>query len=167
MSYVPRPDLGGLRRSAGSTLGGFKTFILRGNVVDLAIGIVIGAAFTALVNALVGDIVTPLIPIGGQSLANWTYPLPYNNGAVLKIGEFIKAIISFLIVAAVLYFFVVRPVAAFMNHYKPKESEIPTTRDCPYCLKDIPYHATRCAYCTSPLPPIETAAAPAYPNQQQ
>src|ERR1700730_13327957 len=90
---------------ARKTLGGFRTFILRGNVVDLAVGIVIGSAFTSVVTALVAGIITPLIPVSGnQSLATLSIPI-YNNGN-LKIGAFLIAIISFLIVAAVIYFLV-------------------------------------------------------------
>jgi large conductance mechanosensitive channel len=147
---------------AGKTLGGFRTFILRGNVVDLAVGIVIGAAFTSVVTALVAGIITPLIPVSGnQSLADWTV-LIYNNGH-LKIGAFLVAIISFLIVAAVIYFLVVLPVNALTSRFKPHEkpAEPAPTRDCPYCLSNIPAAATRCAYCTSPLPPL----APPQPAQ--
>jgi large conductance mechanosensitive channel len=140
---------------AKKTLGGFRTFILRGNVVDLAVGIVIGAAFTSIVTALVSGLITPLIPVSGnQSLATWSIPI-YNNAAQLKIGAFLNAIISFLIVAAVVYFFIVLPVNALTNRFKPHEAptEPKPTRDCPYCLSSIPAAATRCAYCTSPLPP--------------
>ena len=140
---------------AKKTLGGFRTFILRGNVVDLAVGIVIGAAFTSVVTALVSGIITPLIPVSGnQSLADWTVTI-YNNGH-LKIGAFLIAIFSFLIVAAVIYFFVVLPVNALTNRFKPhdKPAEPPPTRDCPYCLSSIPAAATRCAHCTSALPPL-------------
>lgn len=155
MSTVDQPEPeSGFRRAgkyAISTLGGFQTFILRGNVVDLAIGIVIGAAFTSVVNGLVTDIITPLIPIPGGSLAGWTWAVPYAKGAVVHFGAFISAIITFLIVALVLYFFVVKPVSALLARYKPHETPAPTTRDCPYCLQAIPLAATRCAFCTSVL----------------
>jgi large conductance mechanosensitive channel len=140
---------------AKKTLGGFRTFILRGNVVDLAVGIVIGAAFTSIVTALVSGILTPLIPVSGnQSLADWTIPI-YNNTAHLRIGAFFNAILSFLIVATVVYFFIVLPVNSLVSRFKPHEAptEPTPTRDCPYCLSSIPAAATRCAYCTSPLPP--------------
>lgn len=157
-----RQELGRVGHYAKDTLGGFKTFILRGNVVDLAIGIVIGAAFTSVVNALVSDVITPLIPVPGGNLSGWHWPVPYNAKATLNVGAFINAIISFLIVALVLYFFVVRPVAALLAHYKPKESQPePTTRDCPYCLQAIPLLATRCAFCTSPVPPVGAQTNPA------
>lgn len=139
---------------AKDTLGGFKTFILRGNVVDLAIGIIIGAAFTSVVNALVSDVITPLIPVSGGNLSAWHWPVPYNTKATLNVGAFINAVISFLIVAVVLYFFIVRPVGALLERYKPKDVQpAPETRDCPYCLQAIPLMATRCAFCTSPVPP--------------
>jgi len=149
---------------ATKTLGGFRTFILRGNVVDLAVGIVIGAAFTSVVTALVAGVITPLIPVSGnQTLADWTITI-YNNGH-LRIGAFLNAILSFLIVAAVVYFFIVLPVNALTNYYKPKEkpAEPAPTRDCPYCLSSIPAAATRCAYCTSPLPPLAPQAQGAPP----
>ena len=135
-------------------LGGFKAFILRGNVVDLAVGIMIGAAFTAVVNGLVGDIITPLIPLPTGSLASLVWHPPYNPKATVSIGAFINVVITFIILAFVIYFFIVRPVNALMERYKPKEVETPpATRDCPYCLNSVPLMATRCGYCTSPLPP--------------
>ncbi len=152
MAMWKNPTVTGAEKRVGGWLSGFRTFILRGNVVDLAVGIVIGAAFTAVVNGLVSDIITPLIPVtGSSSLATWTVTFGYVQ---LKIGAFINALISFLIVALVIYFFVVRPVNALMARFKPKEVETPpATRDCPYCLSSVPLMATRCAYCTSPLPP--------------
>ncbi len=140
------------KRTRG-TLNDFEKFILRGNVVDLAIGIVIGAAFTAVVNSFVSGIITPLIPAANTGLSGLTYKLPY--GGILQIGAFINALISFLIVAAVLFFFVVKPVNLLMSLHKSKEPEAPTTRDCPYCLSSVPIKATRCAYCTSPLQPVD------------
>ena len=150
-----RQDFGRVGHYAKDTLGGFRTFILRGNVVDLAVGIVIGAAFTAIVTALVGDIITPLIPVPGSSLSNLTWHPPYAAAkVVVNFGAFINAVISFLIVALVLYFFVVRPVAAFMARYNPPPKPEVTNRDCPYCLQSIPMQATRCAFCTSPVQPV-------------
>jgi large conductance mechanosensitive channel len=136
-------------------LGGFRKFILRGNVVDLAVGIVIGAAFTSVVTSFVKDIITPLIPVSGnQNLSTLFIPL-YGGGRML-VGDFINAIISFLIVAAIVYFFVVRPVTALQDRFLPKkEPETPHTRDCPFCLSTVPLKATRCAYCTAQLSPVE------------
>ena len=151
MAMRNNPTVTGAEKRAGNLLSGFRAFILRGNVVDLAVGIVIGAAFTAVVNGLVNDIITPLIPVSGSNFAEWTVKLPYG---ILKIGAFINAVITFLIVAFVIYFFVVRPVNTLMARFKPKEVETPpATRDCPYCLSSVPLMAIRCAYCTSPLPP--------------
>jgi large conductance mechanosensitive channel len=135
----------------------FKAFILRGNVVDLAVGIIIGAAFSSVVNALVKDLITPLIGIfGGFSFPNLTFTIHHSN---FLIGEFINTIISFLIIALVIFFFVVKPVNALMARYKPREAEPSTTRECPFCLSTIPIKATRCAYCTSQVPAVEAPAA--------
>lgn len=160
-----RNDVGRVTHYAKDTLGGFKTFILRGNVVDLAVGIVIGAAFTSVVNSLVGNVITPLIPVPGNSLAGLKWGVPYAKpDVVINLGAFLNAVISFLIVAAVLYFFVVRPVSALMARYNPPVVKAPETRDCPYCLQDIPLRATRCAFCTSPLPPATPADAEPVPR---
>src|SRR6516165_12699324 len=104
---------------AKSWVSGFRTFILRGNVVDLAVGIMIGAAFTAVVNGLVSNVITPLIPLPTGSLATLTWHPPYNPDpkAVVNIGAFINVVITFLILAFVIYFFIVRPTNAFMNRY--------------------------------------------------
>jgi large conductance mechanosensitive channel len=148
-----RREFGRVGHYAKDTLGGFRTFVLRGNVVDLAIGIVIGAAFTSVVNSLVNGVITPLIPVSGSgSLATWVIAIPGTYIQKLQIGAFINSIISFLIVASVLYFFIVRPVAALMARYKPPVVEPPVTRDCPYCLQAIPLKATRCPFCTSEVP---------------
>ena len=136
---------------AKSTLGGFRTFILRGNVVDLAIGIVIGAAFGAVVTAFVSNVITPLIPAPGGSLSTWAFIVPW-TGKPLQIGTFINAVISFLIIAAVVYYFIVLPVNTLMARFKPQAVEEPAaTRDCPYCLTSIPVGAKRCPNCTSQL----------------
>jgi len=149
---------------AKDTLGGFKTFILRGNVVDLAIGIVIGAAFSSVVSSLVSNLITPLIPVPGNSLAGLIWQVPYAKpGVTVNLGAFINAVLSFLIVATVLYFFVVRPVSAFMARYNSPPAS-PRTRDCPYCLQSIPLQATRCAFCTSPLPPVDEKADVGVPS---
>ena len=160
-----RSDLEGFGHRARGTLSGFQAFILRGNVVDLAVGIMIGAAFSGVVNALVTDVITPLIPAGASSLSALQIPT-YTHKPIL-LGTFIEAVISFLILAFVIYFFIVKPVNALMARFKPKEVEAPpTTRDCPYCLSSVPVHATRCAYCTSPLPPPGQVAQPIPPAQQ-
>lgn len=148
---VVRKDIGRVGRSTLKSLSGFRTFILRGNVVDLAIGIAIGAAFTSIVTAFVKDIITPLVPVShGRGLATAFFTIPWTGGA-FNYGDFINAVISFLIVAAILYFLVVQPVNTLMKLYKPQEAEIHVTRDCPYCLQAIDLKATRCPYCTSML----------------
>jgi large conductance mechanosensitive channel len=167
MAIWNNPTVSGAEKRAKGWLSGFKEFILRGNVVDLAVGIVIGVAFTAVVNGLVSDIITPLIPLPTGSLSDLIWKPPYSSTPV-KFGAFINAIITFLIIAFVIYFFVVRPVNALMAHYKPKEVEAPpTTRECPYCLSTIPLMATRCAYCTSPLPPPNQPTQPQTAPQQE
>lgn len=148
-------ELGKVGKGALKSLEGFRTFILRGNVVDLAIGIVIGGAFTLLVNSLVSDVITPLIPVYKGSLSSATWKLPWTSGAGVEYGAFINTIISFLIVAAVLYYFVVQPVNALTKIYKPKEAALPPkTQDCPYCFLSVHVKATRCPYCTSILAPV-------------
>jgi large conductance mechanosensitive channel len=132
------------------SLEGFRTFILRGNVIDMAIGIVIGAAFTSVVQATVKDIITPLIPAGNTNLANKKLAIPHTY-LVFPIGDFINTVISFLIVAAVIYFFVVQPVNKLMAFYHPKEAEAKKTKECPHCLQEVHVHATRCPFCTSHL----------------
>src|SRR2546422_898073 len=129
----------------------FKTFILRGNVVDLAVGIVIGAAFTAVVNAFVADIITPLIGIFGK--IDLSALVVTVNNSKFQIGAFLNAVISFLIVSAVIFFLVVKPVNILAaRRRRGEEPTDPTSRDCPYCLSSVSIKATRCAFCTSALP---------------
>lgn len=129
----------------------FKAFILRGNVVDLAVGIIIGAAFGAVVTAFVKDLITPLIAaIGGQpdfSMIGFTL-----HHSRFLIGDFVNTVVSFLIIAAVFFFFVVRPVNALMNLRKTETPALAKTRECPYCLSSIPSAAGRCAFCTQEVP---------------
>lgn len=129
----------------------FKAFILRGNVVDLAVGIIIGAAFGAVVTAFVKDLITPLIAaIGGKpDFGGLAFTI---NHSRFLYGDFINAVVSFLIIAAVVFFFVIRPVNALMNRRKTETPVAATTRDCPYCLSSIPIAATRCAFCTQEVP---------------
>jgi len=154
-------DLGGRGFKAGfSTMGDFQKFIMRGNVVDLAIGVVIGVAFNNVIQAFVKDIITPLIPSGPTGLAGLSVRVPYTGGHLL-VGDLINIIISFLIIAAVVYFFVVKPMNAMEARYGgPKQPEAPTTQECPYCLSTIPLGATRCAFCTAQLPPAPVSPAP-------
>ena len=130
----------------------FRDFVLRGNVVDLAIAVVIGAAFGALVTAFVSDFMTPLIAaVGGQpDFSGLTFTI---NESVFRYGHFINALISFLIIAAVVFFFVVRPLNKLMARLKPETSVDIPTRACPECMSDIPQTARRCAFCTSEVGP--------------
>jgi large conductance mechanosensitive channel len=142
----------------GKELGGFRKFLLRGNVVDLAVGVVIGAAFSNVVQAVVKDLITPLIGIfgGGPNLASWTIPIAGQN---LLIGDIISALISFLLIAAVVYFLVVLPVNKLMDRYKPESKPAPT-KECPECLSSIPQDARRCRECGAQLAaPSEAVAA--------
>jgi large conductance mechanosensitive channel len=125
----------------------FRAFLLRGNLVDMAVGIVIGVAFTATVTALVADLFTPLIAaIGGKSdFSALTFTI---NKSHFLYGAFLNAVLSFLTVAAVLFYFVVKPVNALATRRAPAEPDA-TTRQCPECLSEIPVAARRCAYCTS------------------
>ncbi len=138
-------------------LKGFKEFLLRGNLVDLAIAVVVGTAFTAVVNALVKDLITPLIAaIGGKpNFGNLAFTV---NGSRFAYGDFINAVVSFLIIAAVIFFLVVRPLTALMNRFKTEPPVAPAARDCPYCLSSVPIKATRCAFCTADLPSGDEAA---------
>jgi large conductance mechanosensitive channel len=132
-------------------LSGFKQFILRGNVVDLAVGVVIGAAFTAVVNALVADILTPFISAVARlpDFSTWEIQL---GEAVFKYGHFLNALISFVIVAAAVYFLVVTPINTLIHRTRHAEKPAdPTTKKCPACLSEIPIKATRCAFCTIDL----------------
>jgi large conductance mechanosensitive channel len=136
---------------------GFRDFILRGNVVDLAVGIIIGAAFGAIVTALVKDLITPLIGIfGGFSFPDWTFTV---NKSVFAIGDFLNSVISFLIIAAVVYFFVVLPINELVKRVHKEKAADPTTRACPFCFNNIPMKATRCGFCTSQVETLAEVAA--------
>lgn len=133
-------------------LKGFRDFILRGNVVDLAVAVIIGAAFNAIVNSMVKDILTPLIA-GTVGKPNFSYlVLHLSNNAALTYGNFLNEVISFLIVAAVVYFGVVLPTHWFLQRVKKNEPVPPATKTCPECLSEIPLAARRCAHCTQPVP---------------
>ena len=128
----------------------FKKFLFRGNVVDLAVAVVIGTAFTALVTALVADLLTPIIAaiFGKHDFSTLTFTI---NGSTFKYGAFINAVIAFLSAAAAVFFFVVVPVNRLMARYKPTAEEPAPVTDCPYCLSSIPAAATRCAFCSAEL----------------
>lgn len=129
----------------------FRAFAFKGNVLDLAIAVIIGVAFTAVVTALVADIITPLIGIFLKvDFSKWNLTV---NGSVFSTGLFINAVVSFVIVALVVFFGIVRPVAHMEARRKAKmPAAAPTTRECPECLSQVPIKARRCMNCTQPLP---------------
>jgi large conductance mechanosensitive channel len=131
---------------------GFREFVLRGNVIDLAIGVVIGAAFGAVVTSLTKDILTPLIAaiVGKPDFSALVLTI---NGANITYGNFLNALISFLLVAAAVYYFVITPMNAFMARVRRGElPPDPTTKKCPQCAMEIPVAARKCGFCTSVLP---------------
>jgi large conductance mechanosensitive channel len=131
-------------------LKGFREFILRGNVIDLAVAVVIGAAFNSIVSSLVADLITPLIAaIGGKpNFSNLFFTI---HKSKFMYGDFINSLISFLIIAAVIYFLVVMPMNKIMERVKRGEKVDPTDKACPECLSLIPIKAKRCKYCTTVL----------------
>jgi large conductance mechanosensitive channel len=132
-------------------VSGFKTFLLRGNVVDLAVGVVIGIAFGVVVSAFVKDLVTPLIAalVGKPDFSALTFTI---NNSTFTYGDFINAVLAFLIVAAVIYFLVVVPYTALVARSRKEPPADPTTKKCTECLSEIPIDARRCAFCTEPQP---------------
>lgn len=136
----------------------FRDFILRGNVVDLAVGIVIGVAFGNVVTAFVKDLITPLLTIPGKTqFQSLTFKVGH---AVFSYGDFLNVLLSFIVIAAVIFFLVVKPMNALA--LRQKRGEVPpdpTERECPYCLSQIPIKATRCAYCTAAVTPVAEPAA--------
>jgi large conductance mechanosensitive channel len=132
-------------------LKGFRDFILRGNVVDLAVAVVIGTAFNAIVASLVGDVITPLIGalVGQPNFNNFAL---YVHGNPIGVGKFLTAIVHFLIVASVVYFGVVLPLNHMLAKLKKPAPDAPSTvKTCPECLSDIPLAAKRCAHCAQPV----------------
>ena len=130
----------------------FKAFLLRGNVVELAVGIAVGAAFVAVVNSLVADLITPIIAAitGNTDFKALTFSV---NGSEFRYGSFINAIISFLTVATAIFFIVVVPYNAFQARMRKEPSPDPTTRKCPECTSEISIEARRCAFCTAHVVP--------------
>ncbi|MDD5318740.1 MAG: large conductance mechanosensitive channel protein MscL [Candidatus Pacebacteria bacterium] len=131
-------------------LNGFKRFILRGNVVDLAVGVTVGAAFGTVVTALVKDILTPFIAaiFKAPDFSSLTFSL---NGSKFMYGDFINAAVSFFIVSVAIYFFVVVPINTLTSRMKKSPPADPTNKKCPECFSEIPIQATRCAHCTIQL----------------
>lgn len=137
---------------------GFRDFILRGNVVDLAVAVVMGTAFNAVVTQFVTSIITPLISatVGKPNFHNFVVNA---NGVVFTVGDLINAVISFLLIALAVYFFLVLPVNALLNRFqKPMPAKPPVTRPCPECLSDIPLAARRCSHCAQPVPAVAPAS---------
>ena len=134
----------------------FKAFLLRGNLVDMAVGIVIGLAFATVVTALVADLITPLIAaiFGKQDFSSLTFTI---NGSTFHYGDFINALITFLLIATALFFFVLKPVNILVARARREGPPDPEVRNCPECLSEIPIAAKRCSYCTT-----EVGAAPGF-----
>ncbi|MFL5815560.1 MAG: large conductance mechanosensitive channel protein MscL [Bdellovibrionia bacterium] len=132
---------------------GFKQFLMRGNVIDLAVAVVIGAAFGTVISTFVKDLLTPLIAaLGGQpDFSNLVFTL---NGSQFRYGEFINAVIAFIIVAAVVYYLIVVPSAQLK---RLADEEVVNTRQCPECLSSIPLQARRCAHCGEPVETVTSA----------
>jgi large conductance mechanosensitive channel len=130
--------------------GGFKQFLLRGNVVDLAVGVVIGAAFGGVVTAFTKDLLTPLIAavMGKPDFSAIQFTV---NNSKFPVGDFINAVVSFLIIATAVYYLVVLPVNALVSRARKEPPADPTTKKCPECMSEIAINAKRCAFCTSQL----------------
>ena len=132
-------------------MGGFKQFLMRGNVLDLAVAVVIGGAFGAVVTALVKDLITPLIAaiVGKPDFSKLGFTI---NGSRFPVGDFINALVTFLLISTAVYFLVVLPVNTLVARMRRGEaSPDPTTKKCPECLSEIPIAARRCAFCTSEI----------------
>jgi large conductance mechanosensitive channel len=139
-------------------MSGFRKFLLRGNVVDLAVGIVIGAAFGTVVSAFVASFITPIVGLAAGASGDFSNRgfsvggdgTAQHPGTLFPYGKFITAVISFVIIAAVVYFFVVLPVNKLMERFRPAPDEPTPVKDCPECLSSIPVAARKCAFCTAP-----------------
>ncbi len=139
-------------------MSGFTKFILRGNVVDLAVGVMIGAAFSNIVNSFVKDLITPLVGavIKTPEFAGIFFTI---NGSRFAVGDFLNALVSFLIIATVVYFFVVLPMNTLLERIKKQDTPAdPTSKKCPECLSEIPIAASRCAFCGQPQMESEAIA---------
>ena len=139
-----------IEKKAQGTLDGFKQFILRGNVVDLAVGVVFGASFVAVINAIVKDLITPLIAAIATQPDFSTLKVTVNGSHILY-GDLLNAMFTFFLVAVVAYFFIVLPVNALIARSRKEPPVDPTTKKCPECKSEVPLDATRCRYCTQPI----------------
>jgi large conductance mechanosensitive channel len=128
----------------------FKQFLMRGNVIDLAVAVVIGVAFAGVVNSAVNDLIMPVIALifGEPDFSNLTFTI---NDAIFRYGAFITAVVNFVLVAAAIFFFVVKPINALMERSRREPPADPTTMKCPFCISEVPVGASRCAFCTSEL----------------
>ena len=128
----------------------FKTFLFRGNMLDLAVAVVIGAAFGAVIAALVKDLITPVISalVGKPDFSGLTFTI---NNSVFRYGDFFNALLSFVLIAAAVFFFVIVPMNRLVARSRRQPPPDPTTQKCPECLSQIPVGASRCAYCTAQL----------------
>ena len=133
-------------------LKGFRDFILRGNVMDLAVAVIIGAAFTAIVTALTTNVISPLLGafVGKPNFDDLVFHAASGPNGAVEYGKFLTAVVNFLILAAVVYFFLVLPTQYLIKKFHPTPAP-PTTKPCPQCLGDIPVAATRCKFCTQPV----------------
>ena len=131
----------------------FKQFLLRGNVIDLAVAFVIGLAFQAVIESAVADLLTPLVAaiFGQPDFSALTFTV---NGSTFRYGQFLNVLITFFTVALVVFFFVVKPINRLMELANRRESPDPSTRKCPQCISEIPIDARRCAFCTSEVAPV-------------
>jgi large conductance mechanosensitive channel len=140
-----------IRKRGLKMLKGFREFVLRGNVVDMSVGVVVGAAFAAVVTAFTKDLLTPLIAaiVGARDFSSIKFTV---NGSLFAIGDFINAVVSFVLVAGAVYFFVVVPVNALVKRMRKAPATVdPATKTCPECLSVIPAAARRCAQCGQPV----------------
>jgi large conductance mechanosensitive channel len=137
-------------------VGGFRKFLLRGNLIDLAVAVVIGVAFNAVIQALIADIITPLIAaaVGKPNFSSLSFTVHHSH---FLYGSFINALLSFLIIAAVIYYLVVAPSVKIMA--LASRNKAATERNCPECLQSIPVDATRCMFCTAEVPPADQPGA--------
>jgi large conductance mechanosensitive channel len=140
------PDPGGV--TVSDILKDFKAFILRGNVIDLAVGVAIGAAFGGVVTSFTKNLLMPIIAIPGSKADFSAYDFSIRH-ATFRYGAFINDVISFVLIAAAIFFLVVRPINMLFARRKTEPDVLSTTRDCPYCLSSIPIAASRCAFCTA------------------
>jgi large conductance mechanosensitive channel len=137
-------------------VGGFRKFLFRGNLIDLAVAVVIGVAFNAVIQALIADIITPLIAAaaGKPNFASLSFTVHHSH---FRYGSFINALLSFVIIAAAIYYIVIFPTTRITDLANRKKAA--TQRDCPQCLQSIPVGATRCMFCTAEVPPLTQPGA--------